>query len=179
MSRIGLKPVIISKDVKVNIEKGTCFVEGPKGKLHFPVNARIKVEIEGNKVKVSREGNNKEVRALHGLTRAMIANMVTGVTVGFSKQLEMVGVGYRAQMAGKALKMQIGFSHPIDYVIPEGITVETPKPTQIVVTGIDSQKVGQVAANIRAYLPPEPYKGKGIRYSDEHVRRKAGKALAK
>ncbi|MCP4648947.1 MAG: 50S ribosomal protein L6 [PVC group bacterium] len=179
MSRIGVKPVIVSKDVKVTIQEYIIVVEGPKGKLQFPVDSHIEVKHEDDKIKVSRKGNNKHVRALHGLTRAMIANMVKGVTEGFSKNLDMIGVGYRAQMAGKTLKMQLGFSHPVEYMIPEGITVETPKPTQIVVKGIDRQKVGQVAANIRGFLPPEPYKGKGIRYSDEYVRRKAGKAMAK
>lgn len=179
MSRIGVRPVVIPKDVKVNITKQTIEVQGPKGKLEFPINLRIKVAVEDAKVKVSRVGNNKNDRALHGLTRAMIANMVKGVSSGFEKQLEMIGVGYRAQLAGKKLTMQLGFSHPVEYAVPDAITVEVPKPTQITVKGIDKQEVGQVAANIRGFLPPEPYKGKGIRYVGEEVRRKAGKAMAK
>ncbi|MBU1044286.1 MAG: 50S ribosomal protein L6 [Candidatus Omnitrophica bacterium] len=179
MSRIGVRPIVIPKDVKVNIAKQSVEVQGPKGKLEFPISLRILVAVENDKIKVSRVGNNKNDRALHGLTRAMIANMLTGVSSGFEKQLEMIGVGYRAQLAGKKLTMQLGFSHPIEYVVPEGITLEVPKPTQITVKGIDKQEVGQAAANIRGFLPPEPYKGKGIRYVGEQVRRKAGKAMSK
>lgn len=179
MSRIGVRPVIIPKDVKVNVTKQSIEVQGPKGKLEFPINLRILVAYEADKVKVSRVGNNKNDRALHGLTRAMIANMVKGVSSGFEKQLEMVGVGYRAQLAGKKLTMQLGFSHPVEYVVPDGINVEVVKQTQIIVKGVNKQEVGQAAANIRGFLPPEPYKGKGIRYVGEQVRRKAGKAMAK
>jgi len=179
MSRIGVRPVVVPQNVKVNLTKDSVEIEGPKGKLQFPLYARIQVQLEDNKVKVSRVGNAKHERALHGLTRAMIANMIKGVSDGFSKELEMIGVGYRAQLSGKKLVLQLGFSHPVEYIVPEGITLETPKPTQIVIKGIDKQKVGQAAANIRALLPPEPYKGKGIRYVGEQVRRKAGKAMAK
>ncbi|MBU1087254.1 MAG: 50S ribosomal protein L6 [Candidatus Omnitrophica bacterium] len=179
MSRIGVRPIVIPKDVKVNITKQSVEVQGSKGKLEFPLSLRISVAVENDKIKVSRVGNNKNDRALHGLTRAMIANMVKGVSSGFEKQLEMIGVGYRAQLAGKKLTMQLGFSHPVEYVVPAGITLEVPKPTQITVKGIDKQEVGQAAANIRGFLPPEPYKGKGIRYVGEQVRRKAGKAMAK
>ena len=179
MSRIGVRPVIIPKDVKVNVTKQSIEVQGPKGKLEFPINLRISVAVEADKIKVSRVGNNKNDRALHGLTRAMIENMVQGVSLGFEKQLEMIGVGYRAQLAGKKLTMQLGFSHPIEYIVPEGITVEVPKQTQIIVKGVNKQEVGQAAANIRGFLPPEPYKGKGIRYVGEQVRRKAGNAMAK
>lgn len=179
MSRIGVRPIIIPKDVKVNVTKQAVEVVGSKGKLEFPINLRIKVAVEDDKVKVSRVGNNKNDRALHGLTRAMIANMVKGVSEGFEKQLEMIGVGYRAQLSGKKLTLQLGFSHPIEYIVPEDVSVEVPKLTQITVKGIDRQKVGQAAANIRGFLPPEPYKGKGIRYVGEQVRRKAGKAMAK
>lgn len=179
MSRIGVRPVAVPSNVKVNLAKDSVEIEGPKGKLQFPVYARIQVSCEDNKIKVSRVGNTKHERSLHGLTRAMIANMIQGVSVGFTKELEMIGVGYRAQLSGKKLVMQLGFSHPVEYIVPEGITLETPKPTQIVIKGIDKQKVGQAAANIRACLPPEPYKGKGIRYVGEQVRRKAGKAMAK
>jgi len=179
MSRIGVKPVVVPKNVKVNITKDAINVEGPKGKLQFPLFVRISVAQEDDRIKVTRQTNNKNDRALHGLTRAMIANMITGVSVGFTKELEMIGVGYRAQLQGKKLVLQLGLSHPVDFPIPEGITVEVPKPTQLIVKGIDRQKVGQTAANLRALLPPEPYKGKGIRYVGEQVRRKAGKAMAK
>jgi large subunit ribosomal protein L6 len=178
MSRIGVRPVVIPKDVKVNVTKQAIEVQGPKGKLEFPISLRISVAVEDSKIKVSRVGN-KNDRALHGLTRAMIANMIKGVSAGFEKQLEMVGVGYRAQLAGKKLTMQLGFSHPVEYIVPAGITIEVPKPTNITVKGINKQEVGQAAANIRGFLPPEPYKGKGIRYVGEQVRRKAGKAMAK
>ncbi len=179
MSRIGIRPVLVPPSVKVNLTKDSVGIEGPKGKLQFPLYARIKVEVADSKIKVSRVGNTKHERALHGLTRAMIANMIKGVSDGFTKELEMIGVGYRSQLSGKKLVMQLGFSHPVEYIVPEGVTLETPKPTQIVIKGIDKQKVGQAAANIRAFLPPEPYKGKGIRYAGEQVRRKAGKAMAK
>ncbi|MBI4846646.1 MAG: 50S ribosomal protein L6 [Candidatus Omnitrophica bacterium] len=179
MSRIGTRPVVIPKNVKVNIGKDSIGIEGLKGKLQFPLHMRIKVVAEDDKLKVTRLGNTKNDRALHGMTRAMIANMVKGVNDGFVKQLEMVGVGYRAQLSGKKLTLQLGFTHPVEFMIPEGIIIEVPKQTQITIKGIDKQKVGQVAANIRAFLPPEPYKGKGIRYVGEYVRKKAGKAVAK
>lgn len=179
MSRIGVRPIIVPQNIKVNLNKTQVQIEGPKGKLQFPLNTRISVKLEGDQIKVSRTGNASNERALHGLTRAMIANMIKGVTQGFSRELEMTGVGYRAQLSGKKLVLQLGFSHPVEYIVPEGITLEVPKPTQITVKGIDKQKVGQVAADIRAFLPPEPYKGKGIRYAGEYIRRKAGKAMAK
>jgi len=179
MSRIGVKPVVVPKDVKVNITKDSINVEGPKGKLQFPLYMRISVAQENDLIKVTRQSNNKNYRALHGLTRAMIANMITGVSVGFVKELEMIGVGYRAQLQGKKLVLQLGLSHPVDFPVPEDIAIEVPKPTKLVVKGIDRQKVGQTAANIRSLLPPEPYKGKGIRYVGEQVRRKAGKTMAK
>lgn len=179
MSRIGERPVAVPQNVKVNLTKDSVEIEGPKGKLQFPIYARIQVHLEDAKVKVTRVGNTKHERSLHGLTRAMIANMIQGVSAGFSKELEMIGVGYRAQLSGNKLMLQLGFSHPVEYIVPEGLTLEIPKPTQIIIKGIDKQKVGQSAANIRAFLPPEPYKGKGIRYVGEQVRRKAGKAMAK
>ncbi|MFH1092827.1 MAG: 50S ribosomal protein L6 [Candidatus Omnitrophota bacterium] len=179
MSRIGVRPVAVPQNVKVNLTKTSVEVQGPKGKLQFPIYARMQVKLEDNKVKVTRIGNTKHERALHGLTRAMIANMIQGVSSGFSKELEMTGVGYRAQLSGKKLVLQLGFSHPVEYIVPEGLILEIPKPTQIIIKGIDRQKVGQAAANIRAFLPPEPYKGKGIRYAGEQVRRKSGKAMAK
>ncbi len=179
MSRIGARAVSIIKNVKVTVGKDNVLIEGPKGKLQFPVNPDIKVIVDNDKVKVQRTADTKKVKSLHGLTRAMIANMIKGVNEGYSKQLEIVGVGFRAQLAGKKVTLQLGYSHPIEYIIPEGITLEVPKPTQIFIKGIDRQKVGQVAADLRRFFPPEPYKGKGIKYVDEQVRRKAGKAVAK
>ena len=170
---------MVPKNVKITIGKTVVGVEGPKGKLDFPLSNRVAVSQEDDLVKVSRQGNARSDRALHGLTRAMIANMIKGVSEGFVKELEMLGVGYRGQLAGKKMTLQLGLSHPVEFPIPEGITIEMPKPTNIIVKGIDRQKVGQTAANIRALLPPEPYKGKGIRYAGEQVRRKAGKATAK
>ncbi|RKY36468.1 MAG: 50S ribosomal protein L6, partial [Candidatus Omnitrophota bacterium] len=156
MSRIGIKPVAIPQNVEVNVGNLNVYVKGAKGKLEFPLNPQINVTIADSQVKVSRRLNNSTVRALHGLTRAMIANMITGVDQGFTKKLEMVGVGYRAQLSNKKLVLQLGFSHPVEFTIPEDITVEVPKLTQIVVKGIDKQRVGQVAADIRGFLPPEP-----------------------
>ncbi len=179
MSRIGVRPVIVPGNVKVNVDKKSVLVEGPKGKLQFSLSEGIKVAAEADKVKVTRAGDEKSQRALHGLTRAMIANMVKGVTEGYMKELELIGVGYRAQLAARKLTLQLGFSHPIEYLVPEGITIELPKQTQIIIKGIDKQKVGQAAASIRAFYKPEPYKGKGIRYAGEQVRRKAGKTMAK
>jgi len=179
MSRIGKRPVPLPNNVKCDFKEREITIAGPKGKLNFQIPQGIEVEIESNKIIVKRENDEKRIRALHGLTRAIINNMVIGVTEGFQKELEIVGVGYRAQVQGKKLVLQLGFSHPVEYHIPEGITIETPNPTTIIVKGIDKQKVGEVAAEIRAYYPPEPYKGKGIRYRGEYVRRKAGKAGVK
>lgn len=177
MSRIGKKPIQIPKNVKVNINGGIISVEGPKGKLTYEINPDIKVEIKDGQINVSRNSNEKLTMALHGLTRTLINNMIIGTTEGFQKELEIVGVGFRAQVSGKKLIMQLGFSHPVEFHIPEGIVIETPKPIQIIVKGIDKQKVGEVAAEIRAIYPPEPYKGKGIRYVGEYVRKKVGKTV--
>lgn len=177
MSRIGKKPIQISKNVKVNISGNIISVEGPKGKLIYKVHPDLKVEIKEEQIIVLVDSNEKTVMSLHGLTRTLINNMLIGVTSGFQKELEIVGVGFRALVSGKKLVMQLGFSHPVEFQIPEGIVIETPKPTQIIVKGIDKQKVGEVAAEIRAFYPPEPYKGKGIRYVGEYVRRKVGKAV--
>ncbi|MFH1778762.1 MAG: 50S ribosomal protein L6 [Candidatus Omnitrophota bacterium] len=177
MSRIGKKPIQISKNVKVNISGNIISVEGPKGKLIYKVHPDLKVEIKEEQIIVLVDSNEKTVMSLHGLTRTLINNMLIGVTSGFQKELEIVGVGFRALVSGEKLVMQLGFSHPVEIHIPEGIVIETPKPTQIVVKGIDKQKVGEVAAEIRAIYPPEPYKGKGIRYVGEYVRRKVGKAV--
>lgn len=179
MSRIGRKPIQIPKGVEIKIDGGVVQVKGPKGTLSMEVMPQIKVSLEDGQVNVVRESEVKAVRAAHGMTRAMIANMVTGVSAGFEKVLEIVGVGYRAQLQGKNLVLSLGFSHPVEIVPPAGIEFAAESPIKISVRGIDRQLVGQVAANIRGYRPPEPYKGKGIRYAGEHVIRKAGKAGAK
>jgi large subunit ribosomal protein L6 len=175
MSRIGKMPVEVPKGVDVALKGRTLSAKGPKGNLSLEIHPEIEVEVDGAVVKVERPTDQPRHRALHGLVRSLIANMVTGVNEGFSKTLEIVGVGYRADPAGKGIKIQVGYSHPIDYPAPEGVTLECPNQTTIVVSGADKQKVGQAAAEIRAFRPPEPYKGKGIRYQGEHVRRKAGK----
>ena len=175
MSRIGRAPIAIPSGVKVAQEGGTVRVEGPKGKLSFTLPAPISVKIEGQQMKVEcPEGPN--AKALHGLSRALLANMVQGVVNGFSRELEIVGVGYRAQLQGKQLSLSVGFSHPVLVAIPEGVTVEVPKPTNVIIKGADKQQVGQFAANLRRIAPPEPYKGKGIKFAGEVIRRKAGKA---
>ena len=175
MSRIGKRPVAIMKGVTVQHSDGTITVKGPKGELDFTVHPAMTVFVDDDEIRVERPSDQKEHRALHGLTRALIANMVTGVTQGFSRTLEIVGVGYRADAKGKGITLNLGFSHPISYQPVEGVKLECPNQTTIVVSGIDKQKVGQTAAEIRGFRPPEPYKGKGIRYQGEHVRRKAGK----
>jgi len=177
MSRIGKEPVPIPSGVDVKLVDGTVTVNGPKGELSERVPQGITVEINDAEIIVTRASDHRDHRALHGLTRSLIANMVTGVTDGYTKNLEIVGVGYRAQARGpNALTIQAGFSHPVDVEAPVGVTFEVPTPTRITVSGANKQVVGQVAANIRAIRKPEPYKGKGIRYAGEHVRRKAGKA---
>lgn len=178
MSRIGKKPINIPKDVKVEIKDGFVFVEGPKGKLSRAFSNRINLEIKDNLLFVKRISDIKFDKALHGLMRSLIFNMIKGVTEGYTKELEIIGVGFRAQVQGNNLNMQLGFSHPVNFPIPEGIKIETPKQTQIVVRGIDKEKVGGAASQIRAIHPPEPYKGKGIRYVGEYVKKKVGKAQA-
>ena len=162
--------------VTITHEAPRLSVEGPKGKLQLEVPPALSVKVDAQSVVVSRGGEEASVKALHGLYRALIANMVTGVTTGFSKELEISGVGYRAQLQGKTLSIQVGFSHPVVVPIPEGLTAEVPKPTLITVRGADRHLVGQFAANLRRIAPPEPYKGKGIKYANEVIRRKAGKA---
>ena len=162
MSRVGRRPVEIPKGVKVTLDKNKISIEGPNGKLSFEIHSRISVEVKENNVMVARSSDSKIDKSLHGTTRAIINNMIKGVTEGYSKQLEIQGVGYRAQVAGKNLTMNLGFSHQVEYPIPEGITIETPKPNIIMVKGIDKAKVGEVAAEIRDFYRPEPYKGKGI-----------------
>jgi large subunit ribosomal protein L6 len=175
MSRIGKMPVEVPKGVDVSLSRGTLSVKGPKGVLSLDVHPEIEVKVEDGVVTVNRPSDQPRHKALHGLVRSLVANMVTGVSQGFSRTLEIVGVGYRADVSGNGIKVQVGYSHPIDYPAPEGITLECPNQTTIVVSGPDKQKVGQTAAEIRAFRPPEPYKGKGIRYQGEQVRRKAGK----
>ena len=175
MSRIGRKPIAVPDAVTVEIAPGSVAVKGPKGELSQSLSADMKVEQANGTVTVARPTDRGEHRALHGLTRSLIANMVEGVTDGFEKRLEIQGVGYRAQLKGKGLEMALGFSHPVSIEPPDGIEFEVPQPTEIIVRGIDKQLVGQVAADIRKRRPPEPYKGKGIRYRDEHVARKVGK----
>ncbi len=179
MSRIGRKPISLPKGVEIKIDGSLVSVKGSKGTLEMQVMPQINVSQEDANLIVTRQSEIKTVRAAHGMTRAILNNMVTGVNSGFEKVLEIVGVGYRAQMQGKNLVLSLGFSHPVELVPPEGIEFACESPIKIVVRGIDRQVVGQVAANIRGYRPPEPYKGKGIRYSGEYVIRKAGKAGAK
>jgi len=178
MSRIGKKPVTIPKDTKVEVKDGEILIEGPKGKLARPLSARIKIEIKENRLFVQRVSDIKTDKSLHGLYRALILNMIKGVNEGYSKELTIVGVGFRAQVQGNNLNMQLGFSHPVNFAIPEDIKIETPKQTQIIIRGLDKEKVGEIAAEVRAILPPEPYKGTGIRYAAEYVRKKIGKAQA-
>ena len=175
MSRIGRLPVPLPKGVEAKQANGTITVKGPKGQMEMTPHPDMNVVIDESEIRVERPSDHKDHRALHGLTRSLVANMVTGVTDGFSKTLEIIGVGYRADAKGKSITLNLGFSHPIEYQPAEGITLECPNQTTVVVSGVDKQKVGQAAAEIRSFRPPEPYKGKGIRYQGEHVRRKAGK----
>ena len=177
MSRIGKAPILVPNGVEVGISGKSIEVKGPKGSLDFEVPGSISVRQDGDQIYVERPDDERTNRALHGLTRSLINNMVIGVSEGFSKELEIIGVGYRAQVKGQSsLELQLGFSHPISVDAPEGISFDVPEPTRIIVSGIDKQIVGQVAADIRSYRKPEPYKGKGVRYLGEHVVRKAGKA---
>jgi large subunit ribosomal protein L6 len=175
MSRIGRMPVSIAKGVDIKQANGTLFVKGPNGKLELVPHADMTVVVDESEVRVERPSDHKDHRALHGLTRSLIANMVMGVTSGFSKTLEIIGVGYRAEVKGEGMTLTLGYSHQIKYQAADGVKLACPNQTTIVVSGPDKQKVGQAAAEIRAFRPPEPYKGKGIRYQGEHVRRKAGK----
>jgi large subunit ribosomal protein L6 len=175
MSRIGKKPVTIPAGVTATVEGQTVKMKGPKGQLQFLVHDDVEVKFENGVVTVAPRAETNRARALYGTARAQIANLIAGVTKGFEKKLEITGVGYRAAMQGKNLQLALGYSHDVVFPIPEGITIAVPKPTEITITGNDSQRVGQVAAEIRAYRPPEPYKGKGIKYSTETVRRKEGK----
>src|SRR5438874_12679023 len=175
MSRIGKLPIESPAGVDVQIDDGLVRVKGPKGELSQAVSRDLTFEREDGMLRVNRPTDRGEHRALHGLTRSLVNNMVQGVTEGFEKRLEIQGVGYRARLQGKALELNVGYSHPVSVTAPEGIEFEVPAPTQVVVRGIDKQLVGEIAARIRRSRPPEPYKGKGIRYVGEHVRRKVGK----
>jgi large subunit ribosomal protein L6 len=175
MSRIAKAPVAIPSGVNVKVEGQNVSVKGPKGEMAWEVHSSVTVGEEDGALKVAPQVESKEGWAMAGTTRALVNNMVVGVSEGFQKKLSLVGVGYRAQAKGKVLNLNLGFSHPIDYSMPEGIEVQTPSQTEIVVSGADKQKVGQVAAEIRRFRPPEPYKGKGVRYADEHVARKEAK----
>ena len=177
MSRIGKAPITVPSGVEVQIQGRQVAVKGPKGELDIEVPVDITVRQDGEEILVERSDDARRNRALHGLTRSLVNNMVVGVSEGFSKELQIVGVGYRAAAKGSnALELQLGFSHPVNVEAPTGITFDVPEPTRIIVSGIDKQVVGQVAADIRSYRKPEPYKGKGVRYLGEHVARKAGKA---
>jgi len=178
MSRIGKKLVVIPKEVKIEVREGVVFVEGPKGKLSRKLSDRISVEINDNQLFVKRVSNTKIDKSMHGLFRALIINMIKGVTEGFVKELEIMGVGFKAAVSGDKLNMALGFSHTVNITIPAGVKIETPKPTQLTLRSADKELIGKIAAEIRAIYPPEPYKGKGIRYLGEHVKKKIGKAQA-
>jgi large subunit ribosomal protein L6 len=178
VSRVGRKPIPIASGVKIQKADQNIKVSGPKGELSALIHPSIAVDVKENQVLVARSSDAKAHRALHGLWRALIQNMITGVTTGYSRKLELVGVGYRVEMKGKSLQLLLGYSHPILFVPPEGVKVEAPTQTSVMISGIDKALVGQVAAKIRSFRPPEPYKGKGIKYEGEYIRRKAGKAAA-
>lgn len=175
MSRIGLKPIEIPNGVTVTLNENTVTVKGPKGELTRTLHKEMAINVEDNQVTVSRPSDQKEHRSLHGTTRSLINNMVQGVTNGFEKSLELVGVGYRASKSGQKLVLNVGYSHPVEIVPEKGIEIDVPSNTKVIVKGIDKERVGAVASNIRSVRIPEPYKGKGIRYEDEYVRRKVGK----
>jgi large subunit ribosomal protein L6 len=169
MSRVARKPVVLPKGVDLSQAAGVLKVKGPKGELSFTLSSHVEITVADGKAQVGALSGSRMARAVSGTTRALIANMVSGVTSGFERKLELVGVGYRAQAQGRKLNLTLGFSHPVSFAIPTGITVETPSQTEIIVKGADRQKVGQVAADIRGFRPPEPYKGKGVRYANERV----------
>ena len=176
MSRIGKKPITIPAGVDVKIDGSKVTVKGPKGELSNTFNADMAIAVEGTEIIVTRPSDAKEHRSMHGLTRTLISNMVIGVTEGYKKELDVNGVGYRVQKQGKNLVMNLGFSHQVIMPEVDGITIEVPAPNKIIISGADKQQVGQFAADVRKKRPPEPYKGKGIKYADEHIRRKEGKA---
>jgi large subunit ribosomal protein L6 len=175
MSRIGKKPIAVPKGVTANVEGQKVTAKGPKGQLSVSLADDVEVSMGDGGISVSPRGTTNDARAMWGMSRTLVQNIVTGVTDGFEERLEINGVGYRAQVQGKALSLALGYSHEVNYPIPEGIEVKTPRPTEIVISGIDKQKVGQVAAEIRRWRPPEPYKGKGVKYASEYIFRKEGK----
>ena len=179
MSRIGIKPIVVPAGVEVTVDGNVVTVKGPKGQLSQEISKNMTVEVEDGTIKVSRPDDERHNRGQHGLARTLISNMVIGVTQGFEKKLQLVGVGYKAEKKGDTLVMSLGYSHPVEMKDPEGITTECPSQTEVTVKGIDKALVGNYAANIRAWRKPEPYKGKGIKYADEVIRRKEGKAGAK
>ncbi len=179
MSRIGKQPIVVPSGVKVDFKGDLLNVNGPKGNLSFNVVREIELKIDSDTISVIRKDDTKKTRALHGLVRALVANMVNGVTVGFEKKLELVGIGYKADLQGNVLVLNLGYSHPVKYELPKGISAEVDKQTLITIKGIDKQAVGQTAAEIRSTRLPEPYKGKGVKYVDEQIRRKVGKTGAK
>jgi large subunit ribosomal protein L6 len=178
MSRIGKKPITVPQSVKVTIDGQKIHVEGPKGKLDLNAHPRVKITMSNGVIEVKRPTDIPMDRSLHGLTRTLISNMIIGVSEEFTKTLEIEGLGFKAEAQGKIVKLLLGFSHPINFPVPEGIKIETPKPTIVIIKGVDKALVGQVAANIRDLYKPEPYKGKGIRYAGEQIRRKQGKSAA-
>ena len=179
MSRVAKKPVLLPKGVEMTQAAGTVKVKGPKGELRLSLSGDVEVNIADDQANVTSRKPEQRAWAIAGTTRALLANMVEGVSKGFERKLELVGVGYRAQAQGKKLNLTLGFSHPVAYAVPDGITIDTPSQTEILIKGADKHQVGQVAADIRSYRPPEPYKGKGIRHANEHVRRKEGKSGGK
>jgi large subunit ribosomal protein L6 len=177
LSRIGKLPIAISSGVKVAVDAGSVHIEGPKGKLSTAIPAGVKVRVDGNLVRVERESDERKLRALHGLTRKLIANMAQGVSQGFTRVLEINGVGYRAEVKGKEIHMTLGYSHPVVFPLPEGVTAAVERQVTITLTSADRHLLGEIAAKIRSLRPPEPYKGKGIKYREEFIKRKAGKAV--
>ena len=178
MSRIGKQPVVLPAGITARVEGGTVTLKGSKGELALPVPATVAVALEGAALNVTRKGDDKQSRADHGTIRALLQNMVVGLKEGYSRELEIQGVGFKASISGRQLTLNVGYSHPVEYTVPEGVTVAVADGTQLKVSGIDKQLVGQVSARIRSFRPPEPYKGKGVRYKGERVRRKAGKTVA-
>jgi large subunit ribosomal protein L6 len=176
MSRIGKQPVTIPSGVEVKVDGRNVAVKGPKGALERTFPEEVTFAVDDGEARVERAADDRRSRAMHGLSRALLANMVTGVSQGYTRELQLVGVGYRAALKGRQLELQVGFSHPVAIEPPDGVSFEVPEPTKVIVSGIDKERVGQASADIRKVRPPEPYKGKGIRYVDEYVRRKAGKA---
>jgi len=175
MSRIGKKPIPVPSGVTASVEGQTVKVKGPKGQLQVDLHNDVSVKLENGEIKVDPRFETKRSRSLWGTSRTLVANLITGVTSGFERKLEITGVGYRAAVQGKNLQLALGYSHDVVFAIPEGVSIATPKPTEIIISGIDRQKVGQAAAEIREFRPPEPYKGKGVRYADEYIFRKEGK----